>query len=392
MNRFLRFSVVAFLAMMGYGQVAAQEVTIDFSGDTDNWGIGTDKTEEAKEFTYNGYTIKLAASSGAYYRWYDTGNILLGKKGATLTLPAFSFDVERIDVVGTSSASASVKQNFYVGDAAVSTETTGAKDVTNQYEIAAAYQAAGNVYTLQVTSAHNTQITKILIWKKGTAKEDDVPTVDNIAAFTALGNGKEAVLKLDGAKVTYANGKYVYVCDATGGMCFYNQTAFAEATNKWQLGGTVTGKVSIYNGLTQMNVTDAAAMTHTDGAEYQPVEIAIADAKNHIADLVKIKDKITVVADGSKFYTDADKSLQIYDNFKIKYTIAEGDVLEGLTGVVIPYNSQIEIAPISDITASVTAIKADQDKNSPSYKLNGQQVSNDYRGLIVKNGKKLINK
>ena len=104
---------LAVLAILGVGSASAQEVTIDFSG-TDNWGIGTDKVQETKSYTYDGRTIKLTPSSGNYFRWYDSGNILLGKQGATLELPAFDFDVERIDVEGTSGASTIVKQNIYV--------------------------------------------------------------------------------------------------------------------------------------------------------------------------------------------------------------------------------------------------------------------------------------
>ena len=168
------------------GHVSAQEAVIDFSGSTDNWGIGTTKIVEAKEFTYNGLTIKLEGTEGNGYRWYDTGNILMGKQGATLTLPAFNFDVERIDVVGTSGASANVTQNIFVGDEAVSTETTGAKDVTNEYKIAADKQAAGTIYVLKVTSNHNTQITKILIWKKGTTGDNPEPEIAEINVAKAL--------------------------------------------------------------------------------------------------------------------------------------------------------------------------------------------------------------
>jgi predicted DNA binding protein len=81
-----------------------------------------------------------------------------------LTLPAFDFDVTSIEVVGAEKASAAVIQNFYVGENAISTQTVGAQG-TNKYEIAADYQAAGNQYTLKVESAHNTQITKIVIYK-----------------------------------------------------------------------------------------------------------------------------------------------------------------------------------------------------------------------------------
>jgi hypothetical protein len=167
MMKTLRFLFVAFMAMVGVSAMA-QEKVIDFSGE-DNWGIGTTNVTASQSYTYDGMTITLTPSEGCYFRWYTTGNILLGKQGATLQLPAFDFEVSRIDVEGTSGASAAVKQNIFVGEEAVSTETTGAKNVTNQYDINESYQTAGTIYTLKVTSTHNTQITKIKIYKKGSS-------------------------------------------------------------------------------------------------------------------------------------------------------------------------------------------------------------------------------
>ena len=138
-------------------------VSVDADGNTifdlsDNaWKFPTGKQVDEGSFTNNGYTIKVAGTTGNGYYFYAGGNALLfGKSGAYLTLPAFGYDVHKIDVVGSSGASEVVKQNIFVGETAVSTETTGAKDVTNTYDIAEEYQAAGNVYTLKVTSAHNT--------------------------------------------------------------------------------------------------------------------------------------------------------------------------------------------------------------------------------------------
>ena len=142
------------------------DAVIDFSGNTDNWGIGTTKLYDENSFSYGDLTIKLKGTSGGGYRWYDSGNIILGKKDAYLELPAFDFNVAKIEVVGTSGASEAVKQNIFVGSVAVSTETTGMKNVTQEYEIDPAYQAAGNIYRLVVTSSHNTQITKVLVYKQ----------------------------------------------------------------------------------------------------------------------------------------------------------------------------------------------------------------------------------
>ena len=177
MNKFLRYSFVALLAMIGLN-ISAQEVTLDFTitdpadetGKTSAWGFpasSANKTVDEKPFTYDGWTVKVAGSTGEGYYWHDKDHYLLfGKQGAYLTLPAFNFDVERIDIEGNSAASAGTKQNIFVGDEAVSTETTGAQG-TNYFTIAEGKQAAGTIYTIKVTSKHNNQIKTIKIWKKG---------------------------------------------------------------------------------------------------------------------------------------------------------------------------------------------------------------------------------
>ncbi len=218
MNKILRYSFVALLAMF-VGNAFAQEVTLDFTLETSEgskesvWGFpagSTNKTVDEKPFTYNGYTVKVAGSTGQGYYWHDKDHYLLfGKQGAYLTLPAFTFDVERIDIEGTSSASTGVKQNIFVGDEAVSTETVGAKDVTNQFVIAEGKQAAGTIYTIKVNSNHNNQIKTIKIYKKGTSginvakvDEKNAPAynvagqkVDNSYKGLIIKNGKKMLQK-----------------------------------------------------------------------------------------------------------------------------------------------------------------------------------------------------
>ena len=195
MNKFLRYSFVALMAMV-IGKASAQEVTLDFTlatgddGKTSEWGFpagSSNKTVEEKSFTYGGYTVKVAGSEGQGYYWHDKDHYLLfGKQGATVTLPAFDFDVERIDIEGTSGASTGIKQNIFVGDEAVSTETTGAKDVTNEFVIAEGKQAAGTIFTIKVTSNHNNQIKTIKIWKKGTISGDTPDTPDTNKGLFSL--------------------------------------------------------------------------------------------------------------------------------------------------------------------------------------------------------------
>ena len=164
MKQILRYSLMSVFAFL-FGNTFAQEVTFDFSDENNPWGFPTEQLQETGEFTYDGKTIVVTTSN--YTRWFsDTKVLLFGKKDASITLPAFDFDVERIDVVGASGASGKVTFNIFVGDEAVSTEVTGAKG-TAEFVIAEGKQAAGTVYVIKNTNDNNNQVSKILIWKKG---------------------------------------------------------------------------------------------------------------------------------------------------------------------------------------------------------------------------------
>lgn len=377
------------LMLMFSGNVSAQEVTIDFSGSTDNWGIGTTKLIDAAEFTYGGYTIILEGTAGNGYRWYDSGNIILGKQGATLTLPAFSFDVERIDVVGTSSASASVKQNIFVGDEAVSTETTGAKDVTNQYVIAEGKQAAGTIYTLKVTSAHNTQITKILIWKKGTTVAEEIPVVENIAAFNALEKGTKATLTLTEAQVIGAGNNNIIVKDASGSICMYN-TGLTYTLGQI-LNGTITGTVGEFKGYKQLASMTENDLTATEGT-ITPTVITAAEAAAAplLSGPYKIENAV-VKKDGNNFYImdGEEKVLQLYNQFKdANITLAEGTF--DIEGVVGNYNNvQFWVTSFSSLPTAISSVKAARVK-SAIYNAAGQLLSAPQKGVNIIDGKKVF--
>ena len=171
------FSVMSFAA-------ESLQVTMDFTKNTWGFPVGSaNKTATTNTYTNGEYTITLAAGGSNGYYWHDQGYLLNGKNGATLTLPAFTFKTTKIVVTGRNGASASTKQNFFVGSTAVSTQTTGATG-TYTYTIAADYQAAGNVYIYKVTSAHNTQITKIEIY--GEAESGEPTETVNAPVFDVI--------------------------------------------------------------------------------------------------------------------------------------------------------------------------------------------------------------
>lgn len=164
-------------------KAAIYKVEFDFT--TNNWGLPTGYNKGEASYTNEaGYTITFGiSSSGHKIMGSDSDcNLIFGKEDATLSLPAFPFAVSKIKVFGKKGASGKVTQNIFVGNEAVSTETTNATE-DHIYEIAEAFQAVGNIYTLKVTNANNTQITKIVVY----AKDETVAGAINIATEEGFG-------------------------------------------------------------------------------------------------------------------------------------------------------------------------------------------------------------
>jgi uncharacterized protein YjdB len=142
----------------------AVSATFDFTTN-DVWGFPEDeKTVPENTYSNGTYSIKLQGSTGNGY-YFDTtnNNLLLGKSGATLTFPTFTFNVKKIVVYGNEGASGSVTFNIFVGSEAVSTSATSSK-VTHDFAIEEASQAAGTKYILKVTNNYNMRISQIEVY------------------------------------------------------------------------------------------------------------------------------------------------------------------------------------------------------------------------------------
>lgn len=226
----LRIALVGFLVCLMSMSMMAQRVTLDFT--TNDWGFPTaSKAVEQASFTNtDGYTIILEGTTGQGYRWYDNYQYLLnGQTGATLTLPAFDFAVEKIEVVGREGASTATQQNIFVGDVAVSTATTSAVG-TNEYIIDENYRAAGNIYVLKVLNNKNTQITFIKIYAVETPDEPVVieptwVTCDQVGIFNTQVDGLVPTCATVGDSTVY----HFSYTDAFNG--------FPEQTPNQEMGG-----------------------------------------------------------------------------------------------------------------------------------------------------------
>ncbi len=314
MKKLYLFKALLMACLFGIfgGNLSAQEVTMDFT--TNAWGLpvgSANKATASKSFTSEGYTITLAA--GYYYN--SDGYLMLGKKNATLTFPAFSFEVDKIVVTGNSGASSKVTQNIFVGSEAVSTATKGATGV-NEYKIDPLYQAAGTIYVLTVTNANNSQITKIEVYKK--ASETDVQT-PVITGTTPFDNSTEVTITAeDGATIHYTTDGN----DPTSSSAEYSTAFTITETTTVKAIAVKGGKTSsiaskeftkkvIYNGLSAL-----VAQLRTDN------NTSTGTAEEY---LVKLTGAVVTGVDGSNVYLEeGETGLLLY---KSGHGLAVGDVL-----------------------------------------------------------------
>lgn len=458
MIKTLRFTLMAVM-MLICGAISAQEVTLDFT-DNSKWKLpegSANKATKSQEFSNGTYTVTLAAQTGYYFN--TDGYLMLGKQGSTLTLPKFDFAVSKIEVVGHAGASASVGQNIFVGDKAVSTETKGAAmdtgdknktgdAKTNTYEINAAYQAAGNQYTLKVTSKHNTQITKILVYKQsGAVKENPALafSVDKVnhevgTDFTAPTFSKKTTASVkfssDNEAVATVNAEGVIALGTEEGKAVI--TAEAAENDKYAA-GKATCTIYVWHYVTYKKATAIESgkkyliVAQRDGNTYYAMpqkETANygylnTQMKEGTLDELKIEssyDDNFVFAEfedgysiqdcfGRYLYMDGEHAafqlgtepvaweLEASDNGTFSLT-NNGKFIQFGQGTFKSFGAyaimqDITVLPmLFKMVEGTTGINNIQTttavKNNVMYNIAGQRVNKDYKGLVIMNGKKMM--
>jgi hypothetical protein len=239
----------------------------------------------------------------------------------------------------------------------------------------------------------------------------EIEKAANIAALKALDKGKEAELTLTNAQVLYAwkssNGNIqAYVRDASGAMCFdfrNNNTAGEKFETNKIVNGTIIVSNSVYNGLPQASATaetNDSQLTFADGSEATPVSATIATVPDYICDLVEIEIDEIVSEDGKYYAKSGDDQIQIYNQFHV----AAYDDLSTLVGpaskvkgIAVIYQKNAtdepiyEIYPVADgIVTGISEVNVNTVADGKIYNLAGQQVNSNFKGIVIKNGRKYI--
>ena len=81
--------------------------------------------------------------------------------------------------------------------------------------------------------------------------------------------------------------------------------------------------------------------------------------------------------------------------------LEDGDVAFGKTAAIPAHRAYIQLAEGSEVKSlsfsfgdatGIKAVSAPELNNDATYNLIGQRVSKNYKGVVVKNGKKFLNK
>ena len=342
-------SILMLLLAMPLGALARTTVTFDFAANP--WGLPTsanvsgeaDKGVITSPILQDGVTLTTTDGSNKTKLWNNNGAIdLRVYNGGSFTFTAPEGKViEKIEFV--------LKKG---GDFAA-TPDAGTYDKSSTTWA----QPKEQVNAVKFKATGTNKISKAVLTIADPGEEAEVvvlPEITDFASLKASEQDKAVKLTVTNGKVVYAGSKDLIVEDATGAIDFYNWGLTATAGQV--INGTVEAKYSEFMGMPQAAKTantDVAALTITDGDAVAPVAMEFADAMKAASYLkyVTLTDFTIEEAGGKTYLVSGENKIQLYDKFKVGYTLPEA--IKSISGIIIPFVANgstdviVEIAPTS---------------------------------------------
>ena len=331
-------SILMLLLAMPAGLLARTTVTFDFAANPWNLPLseGNDKAGVVtKPITQDG--VVLTATDGSTATQMFSGNFRVYADGTIKFTAPEGKVVERIEFTGSP-----INLDTEVGtyDKTSRTWTQPTPQVN-----AVTFSASGKA----------TKISKAILTIADPGEGAEVvvlPEIPDFASFKAAEQDKAVKLTVTNGKVVYAGSKDLIVEDATGAIDFYNWGI--KATAGQVLNGVVEAKYAEFFGMPQAAKTantDVTALTITDGDAVAPVAMEFADAMKATSYLkyVTLADFAIEEADGKTYLVNGENKIQLYDKFKVGYTLPEA--IKSISGIIIPFVAKgstdvvVEIAP-----------------------------------------------
>ncbi len=337
-------SILMLLLAMPAGLLARTTVTFDFAANPWNLPLSSNTSGEADKgaitspILQDGVTLTTTDGSNKTKMWVTNSAIDLRvyKSGGTFTFTAPTGKViEKIEFTGTVAATADA----------------GTYDGSSKTWV----QPKEQVNAVKFTATATNKIKKAVLTIADPGEGAEVVVLPEIADFASLKaaeQDKAVKLTVTNGKVVYAGSKDLIVEDATGAIDFYNWGI--KATAGQVINGVVEAKYAEFFGMPQAAKTantDVAALTITDGNAVAPVAMEFADAMKATSYLkyVTLADFTIEEADGNTFLVSGENKIQLYNKFKVEYTLPEA--IKSISGIIIPHVAKgssdviVEIAP-----------------------------------------------
>lgn len=409
MNKFLRYSlsvIFAFVASVSFAQT-----TFDFDNDYKTLfpslpGVSSMESNEgdfneATTCTVDGIAVTVSAKEegnpNANRIW--TSSARLRMYSGTLTIQAPE---------GKQISKIEIAQKKWNANNKVDNGTIDSKGNWNGSANKVVYSIGGNtqIKSLTVTlgSGENPQ------------PPVEVTYTDVASVKDLLANYKEDTKNLN---LTLTNAKVTFVNEYNGTINTYVREGDAAIELRtlgfnMPVNSILTGKVKVdlkFNyGVPYLAAnagTDDESITVTESTEAaQPIEATVADilANKYLNDLVTIKNftfsKEEYQAGKFNYYAnDGEQKIMIYDKFNkvggvAELTEGEKYTVTGLYGAI--FKGTPEILPTQAVipgsSTGISNITTSAADNAPAYNLAGQKVNGSYKGIVIKNGKKMIKK
>ena len=226
-----------------------------------------------------------------------------------------------------------------------------------------------------------------------------------IAEFKSMDDQSESYLLLKDAEVLFAYQSRVYLRDETGAISFNNMGMTLSPNDR--ISGLLYGKLSFLNSMPQMvpvaDLTDIGNVSVIGGDEVQPHEKHLDElSANDYSDYVLVKG-VKLVKDVFCYAVSGDRRVRVYTRFGSKggslptnydgkyYDVEAIFGTNRLNGQVIDELYLVKTPTETDAPSGIVELRQnDSDADSPIYNLQGQRVSAAAKGLLIRDGRKLL--
>ena len=242
-----------------------------------------------------------------------------------------------------------------------------------------------------------------------TVEDLEIPEV-GVDGFKTLEDGQEVLLKLTNAEVLYVYENDSYIRDAEGGAFMFKNADLGLKKND-RLNGTVYVKVKHENKMIQAEgvgaSTNSGGLTINKSTEVKPVEVKLENLSELDYSEYVVLRAVQLERNNGVWVLDHDKRILLGNpfalqgfgmmNFKDKYydveaiygtDIQNGEVIDELYRV----KALVEVPAPEDVSGIEVIGTETTSADATYFNLQGQRVSPNTKGILIRNGRMVVNK